>query len=219
MRNAEKRKARQATYYAAHGEELRAKAAAYRAVHRPDPEKRRAYQAAYHAAHRDEKKAYDAIYNGANRGKRKIQTAVWRAANHRDRSVEGRAYRAAHRAERKAWSAAYHAANPDAARKKYARRKGAALCDHMGCLALGASALAWQINPHVCWLCGTPVWQGVNLHMDHIVPLARGGIHCAENLRPACGPCNLSKGARIAHGVTGHKAVDAVTERITATIG
>ena len=29
--------------------------------------------------------------------------------------------------------------------------------------------------------------------MDHVVALARGGLHCASNLRPACEPCNLSK--------------------------
>lgn len=30
---------------------------------------------------------------------------------------------------------------------------------------------------------------------DHIVPLARGGEHSAENMAPSCGPCNSSKRA------------------------
>ena len=29
-----------------------------------------------------------------------------------------------------------------------------------------------------------------------LVPIARGGVHCAENLRPACSACNLRKGAK-----------------------
>lgn len=48
-------------------------------------------------------------------------------------------------------------------------------------------------------MCDTPVWQGVNLHMDHVIPIAppHNGLHCADNLRPACADCNLSKGSRL----------------------
>src|SRR5690606_22558633 len=35
------------------------------------------------------------------------------------------------------------------------------------------------------------------LHMDHIVPLARGGRHGIGNLLPACASCNCSKGAKL----------------------
>ena len=31
---------------------------------------------------------------------------------------------------------------------------------------------------------------------DQIVPLSRGGTNDIENLRPACGPCNFSRGNR-----------------------
>lgn len=31
---------------------------------------------------------------------------------------------------------------------------------------------------------------------DHIVPVSWGGDHSLENLRPACGPCNFSRGAK-----------------------
>ncbi len=30
-------------------------------------------------------------------------------------------------------------------------------------------------------------------HIDHVIPLSRGGYHCLANLRPACQFCNLSK--------------------------
>lgn len=44
---------------------------------------------------------------------------------------------------------------------------------------------------HACWMCGGPFD-----HVDHVKPLSRGGIHALSNLRPACAPCNISKGAR-----------------------
>lgn len=34
-------------------------------------------------------------------------------------------------------------------------------------------------------------------HLDHVVPIARGGRHGIGNLLPACAQCNLSKGSRL----------------------
>lgn len=42
-----------------------------------------------------------------------------------------------------------------------------------------------------CWMCGGPFE-----HIDHVKPLAAGGPHILANLRPACAPCNLSKGSQ-----------------------
>lgn len=43
----------------------------------------------------------------------------------------------------------------------------------------------------VCSYCGGPYE-----HLDHAIPLSRGGTAWPANLRPACKPCNLSKHAR-----------------------
>jgi 5-methylcytosine-specific restriction endonuclease McrA len=44
-----------------------------------------------------------------------------------------------------------------------------------------------------CYLCRTDIPSTANLHMDHVVPLARGGGHVTENIRPAHARCNLRK--------------------------
>lgn len=44
-----------------------------------------------------------------------------------------------------------------------------------------------------CWYCGC---SGIVFELDHIMPRSRGGSDDPENLVPACGPCNRSKGAR-----------------------
>ena len=50
-----------------------------------------------------------------------------------------------------------------------------------------------------CYLCGR-LLTADEVHLDHVIPLARGGAHTADNLRVACAPCNQSKGATMPSG-------------------
>jgi 5-methylcytosine-specific restriction endonuclease McrA len=156
-----------------------------------------AYSRARRDAHREEETFYQAAYRAAHREERQ----AWRLAHREEQNAYHRAYYDGHREEMLASQAAYKAAHPEKvrehARRSSARRRGAMTCEHAGCLTLGPVQLAWQINQHACYLCGTPLWQGVNLTLDHVLPVALGGLHCADNLRPACLPCNRRKGARV----------------------
>lgn len=44
-----------------------------------------------------------------------------------------------------------------------------------------------------CQLCGSTAADGVKLHVDHILPVAKGGKTTPENLRTLCDRCNLGK--------------------------
>jgi len=44
-------------------------------------------------------------------------------------------------------------------------------------------------NP--CAYCGAP-----SKHIDHVIPISRGGTHSIGNLVGACAPCNLVKGKK-----------------------
>lgn len=44
-----------------------------------------------------------------------------------------------------------------------------------------------------CFYCGA---EGVPLTVDHVQPLMLDGTHHPDNLRPACHPCNASKGPK-----------------------
>ena len=46
---------------------------------------------------------------------------------------------------------------------------------------------------YICQYCGSPK----RLHVDHKIPLARGGSNAFENLVTSCGPCNQSKGSKL----------------------
>jgi 5-methylcytosine-specific restriction endonuclease McrA len=45
-----------------------------------------------------------------------------------------------------------------------------------------------------CAYCEQPATE---LHMDHVIPLHKGGRHGIGNVLPACPPCNLSKSASL----------------------
>ena len=51
-----------------------------------------------------------------------------------------------------------------------------------------------------CRYCGTPVTRGAGPDgacRDHVVPVSRGGAHCAENAALACRRCNGAKHDRL----------------------
>ncbi len=60
-----------------------------------------------------------------------------------------------------------------------------AICSH-GARCVSASDLT--VMGRTCVYCGAPAEEA-----DHLMPLARGGLHCTENLVPACQHCNRRK--------------------------
>lgn len=48
-----------------------------------------------------------------------------------------------------------------------------------------------------CQICGSNVQDGVKLHVDHIIPVAKGGKTCRSNLRTLCDRCNIGKSDKI----------------------
>lgn len=47
-----------------------------------------------------------------------------------------------------------------------------------------------------CRACGFSVQDGAHLHIDHIVPVSKGGQSIKGNLQTLCTSCNIGKGAR-----------------------
>ena len=48
-----------------------------------------------------------------------------------------------------------------------------------------------------CLLCGTSAEDGAKLHVDHIIPVAKGGKTERSNLRTLCSRCNMGKSDKI----------------------
>ncbi len=48
-----------------------------------------------------------------------------------------------------------------------------------------------------CQICGSTAKDGVKLHVDHIIPVSKGGKTEPKNLRTLCDRCNLGKSDKI----------------------
>lgn len=51
-------------------------------------------------------------------------------------------------------------------------------------------------NSTHCFYCNDPLIYN-EIHIDHYIPLAKGGLHTVSNLRVACKKCNLQKGKKM----------------------
>ena len=53
----------------------------------------------------------------------------------------------------------------------------------------------WFLQKARCANCHTRLKHDKHLHLDHVIPLARGGSNENGNFQLLCAPCNLRKGA------------------------
>lgn len=75
-------------------------------------------------------------------------------------------------------------------RRRQARKNGAPVIEIVGRREI------YVAGGGVCWLCNQPV-KYEQMHVDHVVPLSKGGSHVFENLRPAHARCNRQKGSKL----------------------
>lgn len=47
-----------------------------------------------------------------------------------------------------------------------------------------------------CQTCGASAASGADLHVDHILPISKGGTNEESNLRVLCSECNIGRGNR-----------------------
>lgn len=150
-------------------------AAAQRLYVAANREKVRASSRAYYSANRDARLAKDRAYNAANRERRAEKQRAWRAAN-----PEG--YRL--------WAAA----NQEKVWQRNQRRRSRELNAFVEDVD---RSVVFERDGGVCQICDTPIGTE-KWHVDHRVPLVRGGKHSYDNVQLTHAHCNLSKGTRAA---------------------
>lgn len=117
---------------------------------------------------RDKIRAYDRMRAKRDREKKKIILARW-ATNNPERVLELARIKQSRRRSRKRLAGGNHSAD-DILKQKSSQRDR-------------------------CWWCGDKL--RCDYHVDHRIPLARGGSNGAGNIVISCPPCNRSKNAQM----------------------
>jgi 5-methylcytosine-specific restriction endonuclease McrA len=194
-------------YRAANPEKVRENSRRYRAA---NPEKVRESFSRYYTANREQMTNRVRAYRAANRDEIRHRDRLNYAANREAKQASSRESarrrRAANpekiREQKRQWnsknpekarerSRRYRVEKPDQAREaihRYRARKRS-----NGVYLVTSRDLARLRNRQG----GTCAWcdASENLHLDHIIPIARGGAHSIGNLQYLCAPHNLSKSA------------------------
>ena len=84
----------------------------------------------------------------------------------------------------------YRANNPDKVREFTLRRKSR----KYGRLPRGTVNLLGSLQKWKCVVCKCDIRS--KYHVDHIMPLAKGGLHVPENIQLLCPTCNVQKSAK-----------------------
>ena len=187
----------------AHRQETVAYSREYYAAHK---EQASAWHREYHALHRDKMHEKAREYREANREEHLARSRRWREQNPDKVSAYRVRYHNEHREERhvkfKSWRETnldyarecnrhWSRANPERNRASRNRRR-ARLVAGGGNHTHEDVLLLLRTQKNKCWWCGISI-DGSKYHVDHRIPLAKGGGNNAENLCIACPPCNLSK--------------------------
>ena len=138
----------------------------------------------YRKANLEREKARQAEYRKANREKIKASGASYYKANREKMRANREAWRKENMGKFSAYALAYAKANPGRRAATQAKRRA----------LLKAQTPSWY--DHVMVTEIYEVASEFGYHVDHIVPLANGGLHSHENLQLLTPEENSSKGAR-----------------------
>lgn len=159
----------------------RARTASY---YKANLEAGRASRRAYYQRTRDRWRAYFRDHYRANRDQRAMAHKLWRFNNRdRDRELSRRSQ------QRRYWrdpakSRAYVAS---LAAKRRMSAPGAEFVDRR---------VVYERDGGICHICGA-MTPAHSFHVDHIIPLSRGGRHAYDNVACSCPSCNMRKGNRV----------------------
>ena len=174
----------QKRYRERHREELRKRQQRYRESHREEIKNRRQL---YGDSHREEIKQRNKAYNLAHPWDSQYRL------DHLDAiRVNTCRWYHAHREEELARTRIYRQTHPDVIKAIRQRRRARQRGSH-ATLTTGQWKAIKVAYGNKCAYCGKSY---KSLQQDHVIPLSKGGATIAENIVPACGRCNSSKGNR-----------------------
>jgi len=143
---------------------------------------------AYREIHKEEKKIYQKIYRENHRE----QIRAHRETHKEQRNNYSKLYYMNHKKEMNIKHTLYYISH----KKEYKEMKYRRRAREQVTLNINFSLNGWlniQSKPLHCYLCGKLIRKNQKYHIDHRIPLSRGGSHVPWNLGLTHDKCNFSK--------------------------
>ena len=157
-----------------------------------NPEKVRAYQAITRARYREEIKERRRLYCLKRRDLINERNRRWHKANpEKSKALARRKYANADREAIRERHRLWHKNNPEKSRALSTRRRAAKLAAPGSHTGAETQAILIAQN-HRCIYCHADL-RKVKRHLDHVIPLSRGGSNDKSNLQWLCQSCNVKK--------------------------
>ena len=171
-----------------------------RDYYQENKEHRHAYNVAYYMMHQESGKERARKWAREHPEERRAKAREWYADNREHWKAGNKAWLKAHpekmermRQQTNMRRARWEKEHPDRSRDKCARRR--ALTCGVATAERFSRTDVWKRDSGVCHICGQ-VCDERNWHLDHLVPLTRGGTHQPANVAVAHPRCNMSRGNR-----------------------
>lgn len=185
-KNSDRLKASSAAWRAANSEQLKA--------HRVENlEKINTEKRAWAAANKEKVQASNLNFRKANPEKIRAISMAYRKANHEKVITATKAWRAANQDKTKAYSLEYAAKNFEV-RRIYEQNRNARKRTNGGTLSKGLASKLFKLQKGKCPCCKQLL--GDTYHLDHIVPIAKGGSNTDDNIQLLRQRCNNQKSAK-----------------------
>jgi len=178
-----------------------------------NPDKVKAMGCAYRKANREKTNAANSAWRKANPDKGRATTATWREKNKKRvkelQAVRSAKHYALNREKAISGSTKYHAEHPEQVKatrsrwkKKHPEKVRIAYHNYQankrkngGKVSLGFAEKLLIRQKGRCAVCKKSL-KKTGYHLDHIVPLARGGKNEDRNIQATCPKCNMEKNAK-----------------------
>lgn len=136
--------------------------------------------------------------NGICMACKRIRDNAYNAAHPLEHRARARRSALSRVAEVKAYQRQWAIDNPGRIRAIQQNRNALRIGAQVGCRKAYAAFVAWAKSiPAVrCYWCGAKTLPG-DRHLDHIIPLSKGGADAVANLCVSCPRCNLTKNAKL----------------------
>ncbi|UJH95615.1 hypothetical protein [Bacillus phage vB_BtM_BMBsp2] len=146
----------------------------------------------YHVRNKEARLDYQRTYRENNREKVREAERKYRDNNREIHRAKDKRYRVKHQDKIREKNKKYREENKEYFLNKARERKLTIANVSDGTVTLEFEQELYKLQEGLCGYCGCNL-EEYGKHLDHKLPLSRGGLHTSSNVHWTCPDCNLSK--------------------------